>query len=86
MELFLHMVCICIAVLILQNEIQQHNNSNNGGEYQQQRVKQVIGSHHNNATMQQSNKSLLQMLGHPHMSYSSTLKNERSCREVFTKL
>ena len=52
------MVCICIAVLILQNEIQQHNHSNNGGEYQWQRVQQVIGSYHNNATMQQSNKSL----------------------------
>ena len=47
------MVCICIAVLILQNEIQQHNNSNNGGEYQWQRVQQVIGSHHNNTTIKQ---------------------------------
>ena len=27
----------------------------------------------------------LQMLGCPHMLYSSTLKNECSCREVFTK-
>ena len=47
------MVCISIAVLILQIEIQQHNNSNNGGEYQWQRVQEVIGSHHNNATIKQ---------------------------------
>ena len=47
------MVCICTAVLILQNEIQQHNNSNNGGEYEWQRVKQVSGSHCNNGTTKQ---------------------------------
>ena len=67
--LFLCLICTCIAVLILQNEIQQDNNSNNGGEYQWQRVKQVSEVI---TTMQQSNKSLPILL----VSSTKNYKNE----------